>query len=109
VSPGAVFGLVLAAGAVAFILAPLIRGESEVERKRSTVDSVLQDLEARHEMALGALKDLEDDRQTGKIDDLDYRELKAKLTAEAVEIMKQLDAHPTDSKSSPRDRRADVP
>jgi hypothetical protein len=101
-----VVGIVLAAGAAAFILAPLFRKESDADRMESASNSELRDLQARHDMALGALKDLEDDRSTGKIGDIDYRELKAKLTAEAVEIMKQLDAHAPDHPSIPRDRRA---
>ena len=104
-SAGIVVGLLLAAGAAAFVLAPLFREQSEVDQKRSAANHELQDLQSRHDMALGALKDLEDDRSTGKIGDIDYGELKAKLTAEAVEIMKQLDAHIPDSPPIPRDRR----
>ena len=43
-------------------------------------------------MLLAALKDLEDDRATGKIDQNDYSRLKTELTTETVDIMKQLDA-----------------
>ena len=43
-------------------------------------------------MLLAALKDLEDDRSTGKIDQKDYSQLKTELSTEAIEIMKQLDA-----------------
>ena len=105
-SAGVVAGLLLAAGAAAFVLAPLFRRQSEIDQARSASTLELQDLQSRHDMALGALKDLEDDRSTGKIGDIDYRELKTKLTAEAVEIMKQLDDHTPNHPSIPRDRRA---
>ena len=42
-------------------------------------------------MAIAALRDLEDDRQTGKIGDADYAALKSKLEARAVSLMKSLD------------------
>ena len=38
-----------------------------------------------------ALKDLDDDRATAKIDDDDYNELHDRLTLQAVEVMKRLD------------------
>ena len=104
-SAGIVVGLLLAAGAAAFVLAPLFRKQNEVDHKRTASNYELQDLQSRQDMALGALKDLEDDRSTGKIGDIDYAELKAKLTAEAVEIMKQLDAHTPDSPPNSHDRR----
>ena len=104
-SAGIVVGLLLAAGAAAFVLAPLFREQNEVDHKRTAANYELQDLQSRQDMALGALKDLEDDRSTGKIGDIDYAELKAKLTAEAVEIMKQLDAHTPESPPISHDRR----
>lgn len=104
-SAGIVVGLLLAAGAAAFVLAPLFREQSEIDHKRTASNHELQDLQSRQDMALGALKDLEDDRSTGKIGDIDYAELKAKLTAEAVEIMKQLDAHTPHSPPISHDRR----
>lgn len=75
----------------AVVLAPLFRpGATEAERVSSAL-SVEQDLSTRHAMALAALRDLEDDRQTGKIGDADYAELRAKLETRAVELMKSLD------------------
>ena len=84
--------LVLALVVAAVVLAPLFRpGAAEAERVSSLLSNE-QDLDTRHAMALSALRDLEDDRQTGKIGDEDYATLKAKLTARAVELMKSLDA-----------------
>ena len=74
------------------VLAPLFRpGALEAERVSGLL-STEQDLDTRRAMALAALRDLEDDRQTGKIGDADYVALKAKLEARAVELMKSLDA-----------------
>jgi hypothetical protein len=73
------------------VLAPLFRPDAlEAERVASAL-SVEQDLSTRHAMALAALRDLEDDRQTGKIGDADYAQMRAKLEARAVELMKSLD------------------
>jgi hypothetical protein len=76
----------------AFVLAPLFRPDALQAERVSSAQSVEQDLGARHAMALSALRDLEEDRATGKIGDADYEEMKAKLSAVAVEMMKGLDA-----------------
>ena len=82
----------LALTVAAIVLAPLFRPDAlEAERASSALSSE-QDLSARHAMTLAALRDLEEDRQTGKIGDADYDELKTKLESRAVELMKNLDA-----------------
>jgi cytochrome c-type biogenesis protein CcmH/NrfG len=82
----------LALGAAAYVLAPLFRpGAAEAERT-ARVLSEEQDLESQREMALSALRDLEDDRATGKIGDHDYDDLKARLSSRAVDVLKRLDA-----------------
>jgi cytochrome c-type biogenesis protein CcmI len=73
------------------VLAPLFRPDAQEAERVSSALSVEQDLSTRHAMALAALRDLEDDRQTGKIGDADYAQLKAKLEARAIELMKSLD------------------
>ena len=83
---------VLALVVAVVVLAPLFRpGALEAERVSGLL-SKEQDLDTRRAMALAALRDLEDDRQTGKIGDDDYAALKSKLEARAVELMKSLDA-----------------
>jgi len=84
--------LALAVVVAVLVLAPLFRpGALEAERVSGLL-SKEQDLDTRRAMALSALRDLEDDRQTGKIGDADYEAIKAKLEARAVELMKSLDA-----------------
>ena len=73
------------------VLAPLFRPDAQEAERVSNALSAEQDLSTRHAMALGALRDLEDDRATGKIGDADYTELRAKLETRAVELMKSLD------------------
>jgi hypothetical protein len=86
----AIAGLALAAAA--FVLAPLFRADAREAERVSRAMSEEQDLGARHAMALSALRDLEEDRGTGKIGDADYEAMKAKLSAQAIELMKALDA-----------------
>lgn len=82
----------LAVGAAAWILSPLFRSDAaEAERLVAAV-SEERDLDSRREMALAALRDLEDDRATGKIGDADYEDLKARLSARAVEILQRIES-----------------
>jgi hypothetical protein len=74
------------------VLAPLFRPDAQEAERVSQALSNEQDLSTRQTMAVAALRDLEEDRQTGKVGDADYAELKTKLEARAVELMKSLDA-----------------
>ena len=44
------------------------------------------------EMLYGAIRDLDFDFQTGKVDQKDYAELRQQLEGEAVQVLRQLDA-----------------
>jgi cytochrome c-type biogenesis protein CcmI len=90
-SMGTVLSLVLIAAAVAFVLAPLFRRDAGVLERRASALSEEEDLASQQEMAMASLKDLEDDRATGKIGDSDYEDVKARLTRRAVEVMKRQD------------------
>jgi len=81
----------LAVTVAAVVLAPLFRPDAQQAERASNALSAEQDLNTRHAMALAALRDLEDDRQTGKIGDADYAALRARLEARAIELMKSLD------------------
>jgi hypothetical protein len=82
----------LAAGVVAFVLAPLLRADAAEAERVSAVVSEERDLASRREMLVATLRDLEDDRATGKVDEADYAELHARLSAEAVVVLRQIDA-----------------
>lgn len=81
-------GIVLAAGAVYFVLRPILRPES-VGAEIGEADGANEgedpddDLSPRA-VALRALKEIEFDRATGKLSDADYDALKGKYTSEAL-------------------------
>jgi hypothetical protein len=81
----------LAIAVALFVLAPLFRPDAREAERVADALSVEQDLHTRHAMAVAALRDLEEDRQTGKIGDADYASLRAKLEGRAVDLMKRLD------------------
>lgn len=83
--------LLLAAAAAAFVLAPVVRRDALEEDRARALPGELADLLAEREMVLAGLRDLEDDRETGKVGEQDYGELRARLSARAVEILKRLD------------------
>lgn len=90
-SGGLVASLAVGIFALAFVLAPLFRRDAAQAERVAAATSTVRELQSRREMLLAALKDLEDDRATGKLDDRDYDELKGKLTGQAVDVMKRLD------------------
>ncbi len=89
---GIIVSFVLGGVVLAFVLAPLFRKDAAQTEFRAAAVSDLAELRSRHDMILASLKDLEDDRATGKIGDDDYAALERQLTAEAVEVLKKMDA-----------------
>ena len=108
---GLVLTLLLALLAAAWVVAPLLRpGAAEPELGSSGSLDGLRELHARHQALLASLRDLEDDRETDKLDDEDYATLKSRLTAEAIEVMRRLDvAEGEQAERSERERRASLP
>jgi len=84
--------LLVLAGVAVFVLAPLFRADAAETERVSAVVSEERDLASRREMLVSALRDLEDDRAAGKIDDADYADLHGRLSAEAVDVLRLLDA-----------------
>ena len=81
-------GILLAAGAVYFVLRPIFGPEMAGNGNRETGSAAEgedpeDDLSPRA-VALRALKEIEFDRATGKLSDGDYEALKAKYTADAL-------------------------
>jgi ribosomal protein L40E len=73
-------GTALAVASLCFVLYPLFRADISVAqpavaRPRST-------------LAVDALRELEFDRETGKISDSDYEPLKARYTEQALAVMR---------------------
>ena len=72
------------AAVVLFLLHPVISGiHASLDRE----DDELTETEARKRVALLALRDVEYDFLAGKLDEDDYRMMKAKLTAEALDAL----------------------
>ena len=85
-------GLLLAAGALYFVLRPILRPESIVRDAHAADDDEAgadpdDDLSPRA-VALRALKEIEFDRATGKLSDADYDGLKVKYTSEALAALR---------------------
>jgi Double zinc ribbon len=78
------------------VLQPLIRPAALRIRAVEPLDPE----ETPRGIALTALKEIEFDRETGKLSDPDYQFLKAKYTAEALEAMRQDADAPTPGRAS---------
>lgn len=78
---GLIGGILLAAGVALFILEPVLFGRSAPTYDG---DDEFDEASAKRRVALTALRDLEYDRATGKLDDEDYGLLKAELSREAL-------------------------
>jgi ribosomal protein L40E len=77
-------GTALAVASLCYVLYPLFRPEITVPRQSRS----LPDAGKRQSRAVDALRELEFDRQTGKISDADYGALKARYTEQAVAVMR---------------------
>ena len=79
----------LVTGVVLFLLLPILKGESA---SLDRFAGELTDAEARKRAALRALRDVDYDYHTGKLDDTDYRELKTALSHDALIAIGKVDA-----------------
>jgi hypothetical protein len=94
----AVFLLIAAFFAV-YILMPFF--EETFRKKRLDFgEAEVEELRQKKEQVLEALRDLEYDYKMQKMTELDYKNLKEKLTQQAVEIMKTLDSLEKGSKAN---------
>jgi cytochrome c-type biogenesis protein CcmI len=91
--------LLLVTAVVAFVLTPILRGQhASLERE----DDEMTDAEARRRVTLLALRDVEYDYHTGKLDETDYESMKRELSAEALAALKEAEAE-ADSPGSNQD------
>jgi len=87
-------GTLLAVISVALVLEPLFRPVDVVDSapadpaRDDDWDADVMLTATPRARALAALKEIEFDRETGKLDDSDYQTLKARYTREAVEAMR---------------------
>jgi hypothetical protein len=82
--------LIVVAVVVWLLLAPLRRGEAE--RRVGEESAERAELEALKEAKYREIRDAELDHRTGKLSDADFRVLDRQLRAEAVELLRRLDA-----------------
>jgi hypothetical protein len=87
-----ILGVFVALAAVALVLDPLVRPETVRPPAPSLEPEEVDPRVHRKELALAALKEIEFDRATGKLDDADYEAMKARYTAEALEAIRDADA-----------------
>lgn len=81
-----VVGTLLAVGALAYVLYPLLRDPAFTPRRVQLAPSVGGAPEGE---AVMALREIEFDRATGKLSDVDYAELKSRYTERALEEMRR--------------------
>jgi ribosomal protein L40E len=74
-------GTALAVASLCFVLYPLFRADISVTQRNIGK-------KARPTLAVDALRELEFDRETGKISDSDYEPLKARYTEQALAVMR---------------------
>jgi hypothetical protein len=93
---GGLLALVLAAVAALWIAAPLLATRAAPAERRSATLARARELQSRREQLVASLKDLEDDRATGKIDEDDYQALRSRIEGEAIGVLRELDAAEAD-------------
>ena len=84
-----IIGTLLAVGALAYVLYPLMVGPVP---NRRVAPAVAPTAKAAEHEAVVALREIEFDRETGKLSDADYAELKSRYTARALQAMRAGDA-----------------
>ncbi len=81
-----IVGTLLALAALTFVLYPLLAGEGVSVDERIVAEPFLQD--PKRSDAIDALREIEFDRETGKLSDSDYDSLKSTYTQRAVDAMR---------------------
>jgi hypothetical protein len=90
-----VVGALIAAAAVLLVALPFLRRPGEPDEALDAPTAAEQErlaLIEERDRTLGALKELEFDHRTGKIDDEDYRTLVGPLRRAAADALQALDA-----------------
>jgi tetratricopeptide (TPR) repeat protein len=88
----AVLTFALVAPALAFAAWPLLRRDRRPGPIPALTDDERAGLENEKVIALRALRELELDRAAGHVDEEDYRDLYARYEADAVQVLRRLDA-----------------
>jgi hypothetical protein len=102
-------GILVALAAVALVLEPIVRPPRAAAPDALSFEPEEDPESRRKDMALAALKEIEFDRATGKLDDADYESMKSRYTAEALEAIRDADAAAAPVPREPALARAQVP
>ena len=89
--PVAIVLVLVAAAAAGWLIAGPLRG-GRAEADDAALAARLEDLEAAKEARYREIREAEMDFRTGKLSEEDHRAIDRQLRAEAVEILRQLDA-----------------
>jgi hypothetical protein len=89
-----VVGTALALGALTLVLSPLLSSVDGSASPGSSTRRSSTDDEDRPATAVDALREIEFDRETGKLSDTDYADLKTRYTREALAELRAADAAP---------------
>ncbi len=84
-----IVGTLLALGALALVLWPLVSDSSGEPRRNPEPASDADKYEAASSPSVIALREIEFDRATGKLSDADYDDLRQRYTRQAIEEMRQ--------------------
>jgi hypothetical protein len=87
-----ILGALIAVVAVAIVSLPFLRESGEPELIDTAATRERFELMEVRDRAVGALKELEFDHRTGKVDDVDYRTLVGPLRRSVAESLQALDA-----------------
>jgi hypothetical protein len=88
----ALAGIVIVAAAMALVLSPLVRGTAAPLTDGPDRIAALRELHALRDVTYETLRDLEFDYHSGKISEADYKELGDRYRAEAVGLVRRIDA-----------------
>jgi hypothetical protein len=89
--PLAIVGVLVAAGAAGWAIAGPLRG-GHAEAQDAVYQAQLEDLETAKESRYREIREAEMDFRTGKLSKTDYKAIDRQLRAEAVELLRRLDA-----------------
>jgi hypothetical protein len=99
-----IVGALIAAVAAVIVALPYLRepvaADDDLGATTPESDRRLALMESR-DRALAALKEIEFDHRTGKIDDVDYRQLVGPLRRAAAEALQELDRFAANGRGSP--------
>ena len=88
---GLILGGLIAVAAVVIVALPFLRETGEPELLDSAESQGRFELMEVRDRAVGALKELEFDHRTGKVDDVDYRALVGPLRREVAQALQAID------------------